>query len=177
MEGLLENLKNRAKRTESVIPDFDDIRQQIVQERGVTLALLLHLVRADAASLPNGKRIKAMSEPLEIHHIFPRAYLNKSSSEVKSYQADRLGNLTVVYRTDNEMMCDDPPNEALASAPNENLVHHFIPEDRRLWSIDRYEEFCEARERLLAHGIEELLRDLGIENTAAASTVTVKDEM
>jgi hypothetical protein len=78
-------VKNRAKRTESVIPDVDDIHQQIVQERGVTLGLLLHLVQADAASLPNGKRIKSMSQPLEVHHIFPRVYLNQNSSEGRSF--------------------------------------------------------------------------------------------
>ncbi len=68
----------------------------------MTLALLLSLIRADAASLPNGKRIKAVSEPLEIRHIFPRAYLNKNSSDSKTFQADRLGNPTIVYRTDQQ---------------------------------------------------------------------------
>lgn len=168
VQGLLDNVKNRAKRTESLIPDFDDIRQQIVQERGVTLALLLHLVRADAASLPNGKRISARSELLEVHHIFPRAYLNKNSSEGRSFQADRLGNLTIVYRADNEMMGDAPPGKSLADAPTENLLNHFIPEDRSVWTIGNYERFCEERERLLASGIGKLLRDLGIKDTHLA---------
>jgi len=163
LKGLLDNVKNRAKRTESVIPDFDDIRQQIVQERGVTLALLLHLVRIDAASLPNGKRIRENVEPLEIHHIFPRAFLNQHSSDTKTFQADRLGNLTIIYRNDNEFMGDAPPNESLADSPEEILAQHFIPLDRGLWSIDKYETFCEERERLLADGIGKLLRNLGIE--------------
>lgn len=163
IRGLLDNVKNRAKRTESLIPDFDDIHQQIVQERGVTLGLLLHLVRADAASLPNGKRIRAKSEPLEVHHIFPRAYLNKNSSEDRTFQAERLGNLTVVYRGDNERMSDDPPLISLADSPSENLGHHFIPPNRDLWSLDHYERFCEERERLLAEGLAKLLRELGIE--------------
>lgn len=163
IKGLLDSVKNRAKRTESVIPDFDDIRQQIVQERGVTLALLLHLVRVDAASLPNGKRIRENVEPLEIHHIFPRAYLNQNSSDTKTFQADRLGNLTIIYRGDNEFMGDAPPEESLADSPEEILAQHFMPRDRGLWSIDHYETFCEAREMLLANGIGKLLRNLGIE--------------
>ena len=165
IQGLLDNVKNRAKRTESLIPDFDDIRQQIVQERGVTLGLLLHLVRADAASLPNGKRFRAKADQLEVHHIFPRAFLNQQSSEGKTFQADRLGNLTIVYRYDNEMMCDEPPTVSLAGAPDENLLHHFIPQDRKLWSISNYEKFCEEREKLLADGIGKLLRSLGVEGS------------
>jgi hypothetical protein len=106
-----------------------------------------------------------MSEPLEVHHIFPRAYLNQNSSETKSFQADRLGNLTIVYRSDNEMMCDEPPSKSLADSPTENLLHRFIPQDRVLWTIGNYEKFCEQRERLLADGIGKLLRGLGIENT------------
>ncbi|MGO9740097.1 MAG: DUF262 domain-containing protein [Roseiarcus sp.] len=164
MEGLLNNVRNRAKRTESLIPDFDDFRQQIVQERGVTLGLLLHLIRTDAASLPNGKLIGAKAEPLEVHHLFPRAYLNKNSSESKTFQADRLGNLTIVYRADNEFMCDAPPGEYLADSPDETLRHHCIPLDRSLWSLNTYEEFCEERERLLADGIGALLRSLGIKD-------------
>lgn len=166
IQGLLDNLKNRAKRTESLIPDFDDFRQQIVQERGVTLGLLVHLVRADAASLPNGKRLGAGAEPLEVHHIFPRALLNKNSSNNKTFQADRLGNLTIVYRSDNEYMGEAPPRTHLHGSPEVTLHHHFIPQDRSLWSVDNYERFCEERERLLAEGIGTLLRSLGIENVS-----------
>lgn len=105
-----------------------------------------------------------MAEPLEVHHIFPRAYLNQNSTEAKTFQADRLGNLTIAYRADNEIMCDDPPHKSLADSPDEVLSHHFIPNDRELWSIDNYENFCEERERLLAEGIRKLLRGLGIES-------------
>jgi hypothetical protein len=131
---------------------------------------LLHLIQTDAASLPNGKLISARSEPLEVHHIFPRAYLNKNSSETKTFQADRLGNLTIVYRTDNEFMSDAPPDESLAESPDETLRHHFIPLDRGLWSLSNYEKFCEERERLLADGIGALLRSLGIKDIEASDT-------
>jgi len=170
LQGLLDSVRNRAKRTESVIPDLDDFRQQVVQERGVTLALLISLVRSDAASLPNGKRIKTLAEPLEVHHIFPRAYLNKNSTDSHTFQADRLGNLTIAYRTDNEMMCDDPPLKSLADAPAEVLSDHFIPQDKSLWTLENYEMFCEQREKLLAEGIGKLLHDLGIQDDRATST-------
>jgi len=71
--GLIDNLKSRAKRTESLIPDFDDFREQVVQGQGVTLGLLLHLIEVDARSFPSGKRLKQLAEPFEVHHIFPRA--------------------------------------------------------------------------------------------------------
>jgi hypothetical protein len=166
IQGLLDSLKSRAKRTESLIPDSEDFRQQIVQERGVTLGLLLHLVRVDARSIPSQKRIspaEALGEPLEVHHIFPRAYLNQNSSETKSFQADRLGNLTILFRSDNEHLSDDPPSSSLVDRSQEELKNHFIPLDHDLWLIDNYERFCQERETLLAAGIAALLRSLGIE--------------
>ena len=131
---------------------------------------MLHLIRTNAASLPNGKLISAKAEPLEVHHIFPRAYLNKSSSETKTFQADRLGNLTITYRADNEFMSDAPPAESLAESPEDTLRHHFIPLDRNLWSLGNYEKFCEERERLLANGIGDLLRSLGIKDAEPPQT-------
>jgi hypothetical protein len=165
IQGLLDNLKSRAKRTESLIPDAEDFRQQIVQERGVTLGLLLHLAHIDARSIPSGKRISQLAEPLEVHHIFPRAYLNQNSSDAKRFQTDRLGNLTIFFRSDNEHLSDDPPKSSLAGRSNEDLRNHFIPLDRDLWSIDNYERFCQERETLLAAGIGALLRRLGIEGS------------
>ena len=49
--------------------------------------------------------------------------------------------------------------------PDENLLHHFIPQDREVWSISNYEKFCEEREKLLADGIGKLLRSLGVEGS------------
>ena len=74
-----------------------------------------------------------------------------------------MGNLTIIYRGDNEFMSDDPPGQSLIESPDENLKHHFIPLDRSLWSLDNYEKFCEEREKLLAIGLRDLLRSLGID--------------
>jgi hypothetical protein len=160
IDGLLGNLKNRAKRTESLIPDFDDYREQVVQGQGVTLGLLLHMIGVDALSFPSGKRLKQLAEPLEVHHIFPRAYLNQHSSETRTFQADRLGNLTVLYRNDNEYLSDMSPKKSLADCDKETLSHHCIPLDPDLRTIDNYGAFCEAREKLLAENIGALLGKL-----------------
>ena len=78
--------------------------------------------------------------------------------------------MTIAYRTDNEMMCDDPPLKSLADAPAEVLSDHFIPQDKSLWTLENYEMFCEQREKLLAEGIGKLLHDLGIQDDRATST-------
>ena len=160
IDGLLGNLKNRAKRTESLIPDFDDFREQVVQGQGVTLGLLLHMIGVDALSFPSGKRLKQLAEPLEVHHIFPRAYLNQNSSETRTFQADRLGNLTVLYRNDNEYLTDMSPEKSLVDCNEQTLSHHCIPLDPVLRTIENYGEFCEAREKLLAENIGSLLEKL-----------------
>ena len=70
--------------------------------------------------------------------------LRVDSTEERTFQTERLGNLTVIYRSDNEFMSDEPPAKSLAESPAENLVHHFIPQDRALWTLDNYEKFRPA---------------------------------
>jgi hypothetical protein len=69
---LLENIKTNAKRPDSVLPDESDFTQNIVQTRAVHLAQLVHLLRSDGLSFPSGTRFKGTSQPIDIHHIFPR---------------------------------------------------------------------------------------------------------
>lgn len=160
---LLESIMESAKRTDSVIPDETDFTQDIVRSDGVHLALLVNLLRKNGRSFPSGARFRPGAEdPVEIHHIFPRSFLNDEA--VKPVVADKLGNLTPLFHRDNDHIKATPPAAYLANlvrrGQQEWLADHDIPEDPELWDLDRYNDFCEAREKRLARTVRELLQEL-----------------
>ncbi len=167
-ERLLESVKTRAKRVDSVIPQEEDFIENVLVEGGVLLALLVHLVRRDAHSFPSEKRIAAHVEALEVHHIFPRAFLDRASTIGGSRAADRLGNLTLIFRSDNASINDQPPNEYLRDWPEEHLKIHGIPTDPTLWHVERFDDFCVAREKALAALVAELLHELGMNGSRSS---------
>jgi hypothetical protein len=167
-ERLIESVKTRAKRVDSVIPQEEDFTENVLLEGGVLLALLVHLVRREAYSFPSEKRIASHIEPLEVHHIFPRAVLDRVSGTGASRAADRLGNLTLIFRTDNASISDQPPETYLHSWKEEHLKLHCIPTNPELWKLNHYEEFCLAREKALAAMVSDLLHALGADGTKSS---------
>jgi hypothetical protein len=162
IDGLIEHVKTRAKRTESAIPDEEDFLRGIVGEGGVFLALLVLFSRVEGRSFPGGKLINGADEPLEVHHLFPRAALDRYPDRDNEYAPDRLGNLTILTRSDNEHLGDTEPDKYLCQVANPERLAHFIPDDPGVWSIDKFKQFCEQRERLLASSIKELLGAYGV---------------
>ena len=162
VDGLIDHVKTRAKRTESAIPEEEDFLHSIVSEGGVFLAILVNFSRKKGRSFPGGKLVCAADEPLEIHHIFPRAAIDRYPERDNEYLPDRLGNLTILTRSDNEHLSDTTPDMYLPQVPADERTTHLIPEDPLLWSIDKYKEFCERREKGFAAMIKTLLEDLGL---------------
>jgi hypothetical protein len=162
IDGLIDHVKTRAKRTETAIPEEEDFLQNIVGEGGVFLALLVHFFRLQGRSFPSGKLVNGADEPLEIHHIFPRAALDRYPERDNEYVLDRLGNLTILTRSDNEHLSDTAPEKYLPQVAAAERSAHLIPDDPSLWSIDKFKQFCEQREKQLASSIKKLLEELGV---------------
>jgi len=162
IDGLLEHVKLRAKRLESAIPEDDDLLHNIVGENAILFALLAYFVRVDARSFPSGKLITGAHEPLEVHQIFPRASLDRYPDRDNEYVPDRLGNLTLLVRSDVENIGDTAPDVYLRIIEPIDRSAHLIPEDTALWSIERYNAFCEQRERALAGMLRDLLYDFKV---------------
>ncbi|MGD0227685.1 MAG: DUF262 domain-containing protein [Terriglobia bacterium] len=161
---LFDNVKAQAKRTESLIPDEGDLEADVVLEAGVLLALLIHFRRNNTRSFPSGKLIGFDSaDPIEVHHIFPRALLNRATAvQDSSNIPDRLGNLTLIFRTDNEHIKDRAPDQYLSECNPDDLRAHGIPLEKRLWDTVAYNEFCERREKALTVTVRNLLISLGV---------------
>jgi hypothetical protein len=158
--GLLEHLKARAKRVESAMPEIDDFLNNIVAENGIYLAFLIQFARSETRSFPGGKLISTADEPLEVHNIFPRKHINAYSARDNRYIADRIGNLTLITRSDNEHLSSEEPKNYLPNVNEETRRSHFIPDEPLTWEIELFEEFCQERERLMGEEIRRLLQAL-----------------
>jgi hypothetical protein len=157
IDGLLEHVKLRAKRPESAIPEEDDLFHNIVGESAILFALLAYFLRVNAHSFPSGKLLSGAQEPLEVHQLFPRAALDRYPERDNEYVPDRLGNLTLLVRSDNEHIGDTAPDVYLRIIDPADRSAHLIPGDTSLWSVARYNTFCEERERALAAMLRDLL--------------------
>src|SRR5215471_10645506 len=160
--ALIEHVKLRAKRTETVIPDEDDLQHNILTEGAVCLALLIHFAKTSARSFLSGKLLNRSEEPLEVCCLFPRSILDRYSDRDNEFVPDRLGNLTLLTRSDSEVLGDVPPEDYLSQVEPRELVAHLVPRDPALWTVDAFLQFCEHRERDLATMIRLLLAELGL---------------
>jgi hypothetical protein len=161
--GLIDHLKARAKRAESIAPDDEDLLRNIVAEGGVFLAVLGYAHKVRARSFPGGKLLTGAREPLEVRQLFPRALLDQYPGRDNEYVPDRLGNLTLLSRSDNEELGDAAPDQYLPRLDVHDRFAHFIPDDRALWTVETFKEFCAQRERTLAAMIRDLLAALEVE--------------
>jgi hypothetical protein len=162
IDGLLDNVKLRAKRPESVVPSEEDLLHNIVSDRAILLALLVFFNRTDGRSFPGGKLLSGLQEPLEAHHIFPRAVLDEYPGRDAAYIPDRLGNLTLLARSDKESLGEIAPDIYLRMIDAQAHSTHLIPDDHALWAVSSFVPFCEERERHMTSMLRSLLFDLGV---------------
>jgi hypothetical protein len=162
VDGLLEHIKLRAKRPDSAVPDEDDLLHNIIGEGAISLALLVYFMKVGARSFPSGKLVSGIQEPLEVHQIFSRSMLDLFPDRDNEYVPDRLGNLTLLARSDNELVGDTAPDVYLRVIDARDRSAHLIPDDEGLWTVHRYSGFVEARERALASMLRDLLFELGV---------------
>ena len=65
-------------------------------------------------------------------------------------------------RSDNEHIGETAPDVYLRIIEPADRSTHLIPDDGGLWSITRYHQFCEERERGLASMLRDLLYSYGV---------------
>ena len=162
VEGLIEHVKLRAKRPDSAVPDEEDLLHNIVGESAIFFALLVYFMKVTARSFPSTKLLSNSQEPLEVHQIFPRAALDRFPDRDNEYVPERLGNLTLLTRSDKEHLGEIAPDLYLRIIEPRERSAHLIPDDDALWSVARYHEFCQQRERAIAAMLRDLLFGLGI---------------
>jgi hypothetical protein len=94
---------------------------------------------------------------LELHHIFPRAVVKDLYPK---QDVNELANIAFLSKKPNIEIGAKTPGDYLATIPEERLRQQFIPLDRSLWEVERFQDFLAARRELLANGINNFLRSL-----------------
>ena len=160
-DPLWSSLKNYARRSDTLLPDPEDLTAGLVQAAGVHAAMLIDFHRHDRRSV-YGKRHVAISGDLDIHHMFPRALFTgrgRVPSETTKIP-DRLGNLLVLPADENRSLGSKPPWQYLPDVHPDMLHDACIPSDSELWQLSRYEDFARERELLVRERLVGL--DLGV---------------
>jgi hypothetical protein len=107
------------------------------------------------------KHLLGSRSSLELHHIFPKAYLYKNGYDKTEVNA--LANFTFLTAETNGWLSDRPPQEYFEEVEERQpgaLRSHWIPADSDLWRVENYREFLAERRRLLAEAANRLLEDL-----------------
>jgi hypothetical protein len=100
----------------------------------------------------NGEII--LQPKIERHHILPRAQF----PEKHRASADCVANIAFITEATNRSISMSGPEVYLRTIPREVLRSQCIPSDPKLWSIDRADDFWEARRKLLAESFNDYLR-------------------
>ncbi len=116
--------------------------------------------RASAQDWFSGVAI-GMNQPLELHHIFPKAVLREQYDlQADSLTVDQVANLAFLSKRANNRISSTPPDGYLPTIEQSRLRTQYVPMDASLWTLDQFEGFLSERRRLLAEGINGLLRSL-----------------
>ena len=161
VEALLRNLRLSQGERSITHENFD---MNYTRARFYPMLYILSRIQ-DARDWGTGNRLRHHSlgdhTNLELHHIFPRAYLRRNG--VSANDANNMGNIAFQTRETNRAIGSRPPEEympeVMANWPGA-LESQWIPTEPALWKVENYHSFLNARRRLLAESANEMLRTL-----------------
>ncbi|HWT03520.1 MAG TPA: DUF262 domain-containing protein [Pyrinomonadaceae bacterium] len=144
------------------------VRSQDLERAGTSSPFFplsyLGAIRRNATDWFKGIKIRrdsfAEDQNIEYHHIFPKKHLNARS--VDRYTRDEMANLAFLGQKANRRILAREPADYLAEIAEHDparLEAQFVPMDRSLWELDRYEDFLAARRQLLADAMNEVLEN------------------
>ena len=161
VNALLRNLRQSQGERNVTQENFD---LNYTRARFYPLLYIMSRIR-DARDWGTGNRLRhhALGDhtKLELHHIFPRAYLRRHGVPAKDI--NNLGNIAFQTRETNHAIGARSPAEYMpevASNWQGALESQWIPTDPELWEVENYHRFLDARRRLLADTANEMLATL-----------------
>jgi hypothetical protein len=111
--------------------------------------------------LPLKSNLLGKMSALEVHHIFPKAQLYKLNH--KRPEVNALANFCFQTKQTNLEISDRLPEEYFPVFESRHpgvLPSQWIPDDPKLWKIQNYRDFLEARRELLAAEANNRMADL-----------------
>lgn len=113
--------------------------------------------------LPLKANLLGKMNKLEVHHIFPKARLYKSTLAFSRSEVNALGNFCFLTKDTNLDISDTLPEiyfPKVEAAHPGALASQWIPQDPALWKIERFRDFLEARKELLAAELNQRMEEL-----------------
>jgi hypothetical protein len=114
---------------------------------------------------------------LEVHHVFPKALLYRN--DYYRSEVNALANFCFLTKETNIGISDKEPlkyfPEIAAKSPGV-LESQWIPIDERLWRVENYRDFLDARRSLLADAANGVLEEL-LHRSAEDQPVDVPTEL
>ncbi len=106
----------------------------------------------------------------QVDHIFPQSLLKaikdtnpesgrKSLQHYAAWEINQLANCMLLTAKENgaSEKTDTPPDEWFANKDDEYLALHCIPRNRKLWKLENFDAFIEARKTLIKEKFADLL--------------------
>lgn len=104
--------------------------------------------------LPLKANLLGKMSSLEVHHIFPKSQLYKATQYgFRKSEVNALANFCFLTKDTNLHISDRLPEEyfpEIEAAHPGALASQWIPEDPKLWKLENFRDFLEARKELLA---------------------------
>lgn len=162
IDGLIDSLQRWRGGNLEVRPH--DFEGSTKGSRFYPMLYMLTRVRG-ARDLGSGLELRAEMlgklTSLQVHHIFPKSLLYKAG--YSRSQVNALANFCFLTQNTNLAVGKRAPEDYFAEAERKHpgvLASQWIPADRDLWKVERYEEFLEARRELLADAAQSFLASL-----------------
>ncbi len=96
-----------------------------------------------------------------LHHIFPKAPLSDTYSLRKdSRTVDQVANLVFLASPISKATSKRLPAEYLPEIDEQRLKAQYVPLQRELWALDKFEDTMLQRRKMLADAINQLLQSL-----------------
>lgn len=130
---------------------------------GARFYLVLYLLtrmgqaRDWGTGLPLKATLLGKMNRLEVHHIFPRSQLYKR--KYKKPEVNALGNFCFLTKDTNLDILARLPEEYFRRSSKRTLMPwpQWVPMDSKLWKVENFREFLEARKSLLAAEVNKRL--------------------
>lgn len=148
---LLSNLRKDSGWIGSEPDDFEGA----LMDKGALFASYVACRHRGLKDLFSGSPIM-LQKNIDRHHILPRAQFRADRQSA----ADTIANVAFINGGTNRSIGAASPEVYLAEVAPDVLNSQCIPPSRRLWRIDRAEEFWTARRDLLAEAFNDALKAL-----------------
>jgi hypothetical protein len=151
--ALLKNLRQGLRQRGALLAEPSDFSGALADRSGL-LALYIACMHRGILDFYTGSKV-ILQNAVDRHHILPRAQFPEPSRAV----ADNIANIAFIVGDVNKSIGQKGPEVYLKDIGPRVLRSQCIPSDNSLWSIDRAEDFWQARRELLAESFNDFLRE------------------